>query len=278
MTHSRYTKLTPRTCEHCGTAFSIPSAWAKQRGRGRFCSRDCANEGQRRHDFTPTPEEIQRFWDRVDRSGGPDACWLWKGSGLATGYGRLRWRGRQVIASRASWEIHYGEPIPEVVCHSCDNPPCVNPKHLFAGTNAINMADAAAKGRTASGQRNGASKLSDSDVLEIRRLRSEAALSYEAIGARFGVSRRLVSMIVRGQRRRHLAPVPVGDVKWLDRPGAANSNARLHQEDIAEIRRMLEEGMTLQAVADYFGVSKSAIFRVKKGQSWGHLLNPPEDI
>lgn len=94
----------------------------------------------------PTPL-ADLFWHLVDKRG-PDDCWPWQGS-LYVGYGRIKdgQRGR-VGAHRVSWELHHG-PIPDGlwVLHRCDNPPCVNPAHLFLGTPGDNVRDMHAKGR-----------------------------------------------------------------------------------------------------------------------------------
>jgi hypothetical protein len=92
----------------------------------------------------------ERFWTRV--SWGPaDRCWPWTGAGRGNGYGHVHRSGRgatTTLAHRLSWEIHHG-PIPEglFVLHRCDNPRCVNPAHLFLGTQKTNIHDMIGKGR-----------------------------------------------------------------------------------------------------------------------------------
>lgn len=95
----------------------------------------------------PTPPEV-RFWAKVDKAG-PDECWLWTAS-TNKGYGQLAIKPspQPVMAHRFSYELANG-PIPDglAVCHTCDNPPCVNPAHLFLGTKGDNNRDMVAKGR-----------------------------------------------------------------------------------------------------------------------------------
>src|SRR3954470_5960578 len=137
---------------------------------------------------------VERFWPKVERRGS-DECWPWVGARQQTGYGILfkssrprRWH----LAHRLSWELHNG-PIPGGlhVLHRCDNPPCVNPAHLFLGTQADNNRDRGRKGRNGGhkirGAANGRAKLSPTDVAAIRRAYGDGATQV-ALAARFGVS------------------------------------------------------------------------------------------
>jgi hypothetical protein len=130
-------------------------------------------------------------------------CWEWTSHKDRWGYGRFWALGKVRSAHRASYELHCG-PIPDGmhVLHRCDNPTCINPEHLFLGTNAENVADKVAKGRQSRGSMNGA-KLTEADVIAIRASKEpirEVAQSYS-------VGWRHIAKIRRGESWAHLSKV-----------------------------------------------------------------------
>ncbi len=144
--------------------------------------------------------EVERFWFYVLKT---DKCWLWERAKDWDLYGIFRKdrlpgqkRGTQVRAHRYSWELLSDRPIPKglLVCHTCDNPSCVNPSHLFLGTNADNTSDRHSKGRDAKGTKHGMNRLTEADVHLIR----ESTLGHSELGRMFGVSPQTIYKIRKG--------------------------------------------------------------------------------
>ncbi len=138
------------------------------------------------------------------KRGEPDECWEWQKNRIKRGYGQLGHMGKALMAHRVAWEVAFG-PIPEglQVCHSCDNPPCCNPAHLWLGTQADNNRDMVAKGRARKGPPFGEtsyrSKLSAQQVALIRSLPKNT--NWAALSRTMGVTRNTVAKIARGERR-----------------------------------------------------------------------------
>lgn len=141
--------------------------------------------------------EAARFWSMVDK-GEDDDCWIWKGHRSPFGYGEFRAGGRKLTAHRYAWALSNG-PIPDNLkaCHRCDNPSCVNPSHLFLGTQTENMADCTRKGRHAA-------KLTPDEVREIRALYETGGLTQKEIGSRYGVTQAAIHWIVVGRNWAHV--------------------------------------------------------------------------
>jgi hypothetical protein len=140
----------------------------------------------------PIPElttpQIERFWDKVGK-GTEGECWLWLGGVSDRGYGRLRLGDKTYSATRVAYYLDTGEDPGRLhICHTCDNPQCVNPNHLWAGDAVDNQMDCNEKGRRKT-------KITKREAKEI--LLSKE--SYRAIGEKYKVSKGLVSHIKAGR-------------------------------------------------------------------------------
>lgn len=164
------------------------------------------------------PKQIARFWRHVEK-GGRHECWPWTGFRLPDGYGRVGFYGVKYLAHRVAYRMRFGDFDPRlVVCHACDNPVCCNPDHLVLGTYWTNVADCKAKGRLATGTRNGrhthpeatargewngAVKLTSAEVRQIRDLRG-VKIGVQFLADAYGVTTGQISRVARGKAWRFL--------------------------------------------------------------------------
>lgn len=151
-----------------------------------------------------------RFLRQAETHGlSEDACWTWAGITNSNGYGRFSLKDNHRLAHRVAYELFVG-PIPDGknVCHSCDNRLCVNPHHLWLGSQSENLQDAVAKGRmvhpNTRGERNGNGKLKQADVDLIRAMFAGGQKKYR-IAERFGVSPTTIADIIGGKTWRKVA-------------------------------------------------------------------------
>lgn len=161
-----------------------------------------------------TPEQcVTDFWARVHRP--KSGCWEWQGGKKSKikgrDYGVVWMRGKKRNAHKIAWEYSNG-PVPDglFVLHSCDNPPCCNPEHLFLGTHLDNVKDCISKGRgnREKGQDRYNAKLSEKDILEIRERYKprDKTDSGRALANQFKVRTSMISAIINRRRWKHIPP------------------------------------------------------------------------
>lgn len=198
--------MSDRTCfiESCDRKF-YARGWCRYhydvaRGSGRI------EEGVR--ELVPVGATLAERLAHIGWTVTTSGCWEFRGAKDGHGYGSMavgNYVGGKSIPDKAHWVAHLAwiGPIPkgEDVCHRCDNPPCINPAHLFAGARLVNVRDAIAKKRSANGERMVGHKLTDDEVLQIRNIYTSGAASQKSLGEAFGVCQQLISGIVRGRKR-----------------------------------------------------------------------------
>lgn len=146
---------------------------------------------------------ISRFSRKIDR---PDTrgCWNWKRAKNKKGYGVFRTADGTVLAHRLQWMMTNGR-IPEgiKVLHTCDNPACVNPAHLFLGTDDDNSKDMIKKGRQRKGSSHGRCKLNEDQVRQIRFMHQNGARQKELV-QKFGVAQQTISHVLCHDYWKHI--------------------------------------------------------------------------
>jgi len=204
----------------------------------------------------------KEFFSKVDKSGGESACWPWAGCKNQSGYGVTSIDGKYTATHRAAY--FYANGITEThlcVCHSCDNPPCCNPGHLFLGTSPENTANMVSKGRQSKGkshsdalmpsrkrgEENNLSVMTDEKVMELRKLYSETKIRLKDLAKQFGISYGGAQKIVLGIVWKHLPILEVQNTRAR--------HSKYTQERVNEIRAMRASGMTCKAIAHHFQMS-----------------------
>lgn len=196
-------------------------------------------------------------WPKVVKHEG--RCWEWTGAKTTHGYGQIRLRGKFMAATRAVWILVTGTtPATSLfLCHHCDNPGCVNPDHLFVGTQRDNMRDAAEKGRVVLpaprlGVANNKAKANPEVVLAMR-LAYASGATVSALSRQHGLARSTVREIVNGRNWR------ARDVKRC--PRGAPTHLKLDRSMWERMRQMAESGMPQEGIASALGVKQPYVSR-----------------
>lgn len=195
-------------CKYCNKEYPIAN-WQIKSNKKPFCNRTCYNK------YRLSIPPYERFWKYVEKT---DSCWVWKGCTWDSGYGTLQINKRPHLVHRFSYILHFGEiPNNLFVCHTCDIPNCVNPKHLFLGTTQDNTKDKVRKNRQAKGKTAGAythpekilrgsmigiSKLKEEDVIKIRNTCNE--ISRKELAKIYNVKNSAIDCVINRKTWKHV--------------------------------------------------------------------------
>lgn len=218
-------------------------------------------------------KQTDSFWNNVKKS---DTCWVYGKSSSRWNYGHVTINGKSVLAHRMSYTIHYGDiPNGMIVCHKCDNPPCINPDHLFLGAHKDNSIDMSNKGRGSlkRGEKHPGAKLKEEDVKEIFKLSGQ--LSQRAIAEKFNVTQGLVQRILKHKTWQNIT----SSLKSMSAVGLASNQkgsnsgrAKLSEKDVSIILKMKGLKTSVQ-VGKEFNVTSGNIRSIWARRSWIHLTN-----
>lgn len=153
---------------------------------------------------------LEKFFEIMGIYSNSDECWEWKGRRFSNNYGCLNFGLKNFLAHRISYEIYYGEnPGNLLVCHTCDNPPCVNPKHLFLGTYKDNAKDCIDKNRKNPkiGEDKWNRKLCDEDIINIRNLYKLDGHTAKDLSEKYNVDITIIRKIANGIIWKHIRPL-----------------------------------------------------------------------
>jgi hypothetical protein len=207
---------------------------------------------------SPNSLPKDRFMKFVDKT---ETCWLWKGFIFSTGYGEFHLNKKTTTSHRASWLLHKGEiPNGLIICHTCDNPKCVNPAHLFLGTHKDNSQDMSKKGRSCKFLKNASGKIDENQSNLIYDLYKNGE-TQRKIAKDFGIHQSTVWKHIRKK-------IP-SEGKMV---GEKNNKSIFNENEILKIRSSyIPYKMSYAKLAKIYKVNVSTIFRIINKITWTHI-------
>lgn len=184
----------------------------------------------------------------------PDGCWEWQGARTSKGYGSVAVKGKSVSTHRLAYELFNGPLDDRLVCHRCDNRPCINPAHLFLGTTFDNMRDMARKGRGNPPIK----KLDNAAVMSLREKYATGEYQVKQLAAVFGISATYAGRVLKGRSRTRAGGQIV----------ASLGRDPIPMELAKEVRAAYKAGRgNIERLAAVYGIGKSSVHRIITDQS-----------
>jgi hypothetical protein len=205
-------------------------------------------------------------------------CWLWTGWRNKRGYGVMGFRNKPWRVNRLSWLLHKGKiPPGKEICHRCNAPSCFRPSHLFAGTHLQNMQQAFRQNRIPikKGEKSGLAKLTDKDVIEIRRRYIPNSNCRSLLAKQFSVSDDTIYLIGTYQLWKH---VKQPSLPKLSTPGikthfgSDHCHSKLTDDLVIKIRKTHKPGkIGYRTLASMFGIHRATAAAVVRRKTWRHI-------
>jgi hypothetical protein len=213
-----------------------------------------------------TKEDIANFWTRVEKHG-TNECWTWRGSHDKDGYGVYHHTiGKWYKAHRIACFLKYGT-AGSMCCHKCNNPGCVNPKHLYPGSGKLNSADRDKIPHGIHGEQCHLAKLTNKQVKLIVKLHQTGKTNTQIANV-LGIKRRLIERICAGECWVWLTGIKK---KHGILYGENSPVAKFTNKQVLKIIKLRQSGQTIKQIACYFRASESTIRHICKGECWNWL-------
>ncbi|AFH22805.1 hypothetical protein OSG_eHP35_00105 [environmental Halophage eHP-35] len=220
-------------------------------------------------------------------------CWEWQGAKTPKGYGQIKRNKEKYYTHRVILQTH-GEGFTEeknFCCHKCDNPSCVNPDHLFAGSHKDNMEDATEKGRmvgpNVKGEKHHQSKLTKEEVVEIREKYATENYQFQELAEEYDVNRPQIGHIIAGRKWKHAdGPIftteKIAEIRKKNFPdeneenqGSGNGNTILTEGEVVEMRKKYHnENIYQKDLAEEYGITRGAVGSIVRGDTWKYAGGP----
>ena len=207
-----------------------------------------------------TLTQLERFLNKVQVND-QSHCWEWQGALTKCGYGNVGIRGKNFRAHRLSAAFYNGFDMQSemLICHHCDNPKCVNPDHLFVGTDKDNSRDMSRKGRA------GRKKVTAEQALEIKTLFCTKQQTAKQLSKTYGLNESTIRRLAQGKFHHYLPEMPDPTKEW-------NYGRKLSEDEVRQLRHEYDVcRIPHRTIAKKYGLNESTVWHIVARNTWKHV-------